>query len=146
MDNPCERCFGRKSRIRIRSLQEKWRGINFAEAFSKKILDKNYILETKIKGKDLKGLKYQGPFDDLPRVKKVAAEKPETFHTVVLDKDLVTEVEGTGIVHCAPGAGEEDFKIGQREKLAVIDVIDEAAVYLDGMDDLSGKMRRKIRK
>mgnify|MGYP001611538670 FL=1 len=106
---------------------------------AEKILDKEYILERKIKGKDLKQLRYEGPFDNLPRVKKIATEKPGTFHTVALDKDLVTEQEGTGIVHIAPGAGEEDFKIGKKENLAVIDVIDEAAVYLDDMGNFSGK-------
>ncbi len=106
---------------------------------AEKILGKDYILERIIKGEDLKGIKYQGPFDDLPRVKKAKEEKPETFHTVVLDKDLVTELEGTGIVHCAPGAGQEDFKIGQKENLSVIDVIDDGAVYLDGLGEFSGK-------
>jgi len=91
------------------------------------------------KGKELSGLRYQASFDDLPRVKEAEKENPETFHTVVLDKDLVTAIEGTGIVHCAPGAGEEDFKIGQKEKLPVIAVIDESAVYLDGMESFSGK-------
>ena len=102
------------------------------KSLAEKILGKDFILTQKIKGKDLKGIKYEGPFDNLPRVKGVV-------HTVVLDKDLVTEVEGTGIVHCAPGAGEEDFKISQKEDLAVIDVIDEGAVYLDGMEEFSGK-------
>ena len=106
---------------------------------AKNILGQEFVLKRTFKGKTLKGLKYEGPFDELPRVKKIAFEKPKTFHTVILDKDLVTETEGTGIVHCAPGAGEEDFKIGQREDLAVIDVIDESAVYLEGMDDFSGK-------
>jgi len=109
------------------------------KSLAEKIFGIEYYLEESIKGQDLKGIKYEAPFDDLPRVKKISAEKPDTFHTVVLDKDLVTEIEGTGIVHCAPGAGEEDFKIGQREDLAVIDVIDESAVYLDDMDDFSGK-------
>jgi len=109
------------------------------KSLAEKVLGKEYSLEKQIKGEDLKGIKYEGPFDNLPRVKKISAEKSETFHTVVLDKDLVTDVEGTGIVHCAPGAGEEDFKIGQKENLAVIDVIDESAVYLDGMEDFSGK-------
>ncbi|HCC59611.1 MAG: isoleucine--tRNA ligase [Candidatus Staskawiczbacteria bacterium RIFOXYC1_FULL_37_43] len=109
------------------------------KSLAEKILGKGYVLEKKIKGKDLKGTKYEAPFDDLPRVGKAKQENPKTFHTVVLDKDLVTEVEGTGIVHCAPGAGEEDFKIGQKENLAVIDVIDESAVYLDLMQEFSGK-------
>jgi isoleucyl-tRNA synthetase len=109
------------------------------KALAEKVLGTEYVLSKTIKGKDLRGIKYEGPFDDLPRVKKIGAEKPETFHTVVLDKDLVTEVEGTGIIHCAPGAGEEDFKIGKKEDLAVIDVIDESATYLDGLNELSGK-------
>jgi len=109
------------------------------KSLAEKVLGKEYVLRKKIKGKDLKGVKYKGPFDDLPRVKKIAGEKLETFHTVVLDKDLVTEIEGTGIIHCAPGAGEEDFKIGQREDLPVIDVIDESALYLNNMEEFSGK-------
>ncbi|MBU4204723.1 class I tRNA ligase family protein, partial [Patescibacteria group bacterium] len=104
-----------------------------------KILGNDYKLKKTFKGKDLKGLKYKGPFDNLPRVQGAEKENPKTFHTVVLDKELVVAVEGTGIVHCAPGAGEEDFKISQKEKLSVIAVIDEAAVYLEGMDQFSGK-------
>jgi len=109
------------------------------KALAEKVLGKDYALKKTIKGKSLKGLTYRAPFDHLPRVKKIKEENPKTFHTVVLDKELVTDVEGTGIVHCAPGAGEEDFKIGQRENLAVIDVIDDAAVYLEGMGEFTGK-------
>ncbi|MBU3896231.1 isoleucine--tRNA ligase [Patescibacteria group bacterium] len=101
-----------------------------------KVLGPEYILKQTILGKDLKGIKYKAPFDHLERIKKA---ENEFFHTVVLEKDLVTADEGTGIVHCAPGAGEEDFKVGKEENLPVIDVIDESAVYLDDMDDLSGK-------
>jgi isoleucyl-tRNA synthetase len=110
---------------------------------AKNILGKEFKLKKTIKGKTLKGLKYQGPFDDLERVKTARDEKAETFHTVVLDKDLVTETEGTGIVHTAPGAGEEDFEIGKRENLAVIDVIDESAFYLDKMNEFSGKSAKE---
>ncbi|MFA5878319.1 MAG: isoleucine--tRNA ligase [Candidatus Staskawiczbacteria bacterium] len=106
---------------------------------AEKILGAGSVAEEIFKGKDLTGLKYEGPFDSLARVKDTEKENPKAFHTVVLDKDLVTALEGTGIVHCAPGAGEEDFKIGQREKLPVISVIDESAVYLDGMDDFTGQ-------
>ncbi|MBU2539667.1 isoleucine--tRNA ligase [Patescibacteria group bacterium] len=109
------------------------------KSLAEKILGKNFIAKETYKGKDLGGLKYEGPFDNLPRVKNAKEENPKTFHTVVLDKDLVTAEEGTGIVHIAPGAGEEDFKIGQKEKLPVIDVIDESAVYLSGMDNFSGQ-------
>jgi isoleucyl-tRNA synthetase len=106
---------------------------------AEKILSEEYKLKKTFKGKDLKGFKYEAPFDNLTRVKETKKENPETFHTVVLDKELVTAVEGTGIIHIAPGAGEEDFKLGLREKLAVVEVIDESAVYLDKMEEFSKK-------
>ena len=90
-------------------------------------------------GRELEGLKYIGPFDNLERAKKAREENPETFHTVVLSKDLVSEEEGTGIVHIAPGAGTEDFRLGLEKNLPVIEVIDEAANYLDGFGKFSGQ-------
>jgi len=84
------------------------------------------------KGKDLIGLNYQGNFDDLPALSGVE-------HKVVADKDLVTDEEGTGLVHIAPGAGEEDFKLAKKENLPVIESIDEAAVYVKGFGDLTGQ-------
>ena len=66
-----------------------------------------------IKGKELIGLTYTGPFDDLPLVKE-AIEKTE--HKVIGADELVTEEEGTGLVHIDPGAGEEDFKLSKEKK------------------------------
>ncbi|MEX2028845.1 MAG: class I tRNA ligase family protein, partial [Candidatus Curtissbacteria bacterium] len=85
-----------------------------------------------LKGKELVGAKYEGNFDELSALKGVE-------HKVVGAKDLVTEEEGTGLVHLSPGAGEEDFKIAREEDLSVIESIDESAVYLEGFGDLSGQ-------
>ena len=93
----------------------------------------------KIKGEKLKGLKYTAPFDGLPAVQAAKKENPDTFHTVVLSEEYVNEEEGTGIVHIATGCGGEDFQLGKEENLPVIAAIDEAANYLDGFGDLSGK-------
>ena len=97
-----------------------------------KILGKDWQEIKVFKGKELKGWEYKGPFDDLPRLKNVS-------HKVVLDKDLVTAEEGTGIVHIAPGAGQEDFHLAKKEKLDVVEVIDEEANYLDGFGKFSGQ-------
>ena len=104
-----------------------------------KILGEDWRLIKEYKGIKFKGSIYQGPFDDLPQVKKAKKEKPKTFHTVVLDKELVTATEGTGIVHIAPGAGQEDFQLGKEKDLPVIEAIDEEANYLTGFGNLSGK-------
>lgn len=84
------------------------------------------------KGQDLVGLKYEGNFDELPALKEVE-------HRVVAAKDLVNAEEGTGLVHLAPGAGEEDFKIAKVENLAVVESIDESANYLEGFADLTSQ-------
>ncbi|OGM19609.1 hypothetical protein A2955_02680 [Candidatus Woesebacteria bacterium RIFCSPLOWO2_01_FULL_37_19] len=95
------------------------------------------------KGEELVGLQYEGPFDDLDSVRNAKNENPSTFHSVVAAQDLVVATKGTGILHVAPGQGEEDFKLGKEKKLSVIDLIDEDANYYDGMGELSGKNAKK---
>ena len=96
-------------------------------------------IERKIKGRELVGLKYISPFDNLPRIKEALGEYG---HSVIAsDTNIlpVSEEEGTGLVHVAPGAGSEDFQLGKKMKLPVIELIDEGANYLNGMDDFSGE-------
>ncbi|PIZ47149.1 isoleucine--tRNA ligase [Candidatus Woesebacteria bacterium CG_4_10_14_0_2_um_filter_39_14] len=97
-----------------------------------KILGQDWQEIKTFKGQELKDWQYQGPFDDLPRLKGVV-------HKVVLDKDLVTAEEGTGIVHIAPGAGQEDFRLAKKENLDLVEAIDEEANYLDGFGQFSGQ-------
>src|SRR3989304_1043786 len=78
------------------------------------------------KGSELVGIPYQGIFDELPALKGVN-------HKVVADKDLVTAEEGTGLVHIAPGAGEEDFDLAKKEKLAIVESIDESPTKIEGI-------------
>ena len=82
-------------------------------------------------GRSLVGLRYRGPFDELP-----AQEGVE--HRVVAWKD-VSETDGTGIVHSAPGAGKEDFALSKKEGLAVIAPLDEFGVFVEGFGWLTGR-------
>ncbi len=68
---------------------------------------------------------YQGPFDDLP------AELTGAEHVVIPWAD-VSELEGTGLVHIAPGCGKEDFALGKEFGLKVVAPLDGAGRYLDG--------------
>jgi isoleucyl-tRNA synthetase len=95
------------------------------------------------KGEELVGLEYSSPFDDLPRVKKVLGEYE---HRVIATDSLILPVsvdEGTGLIHVAPGQGSEDYQLGKKEKLPVIELIDDEAYYLDGMDEFSGQSAKK---
>jgi isoleucyl-tRNA synthetase len=96
-------------------------------------------VKKRIKGSELVGLKYTSPFDELPRISQ-ALGKYE--HEVVATDEKILPIsreEGTGLVHIAPGAGTEDFKLGKKIKLPVIELIDEEARYLLDLGKFSGK-------
>ena len=94
------------------------------------ILKGEYEIVKEIKGEALVGLEYSGPFDELPAQKGV-------LHRVV-GWDEVSEGEGTGIVHTAPGAGKEDFILGKEEGLDVIAPLDDQGDFVEGFGWLSG--------
>lgn len=94
----------------------------------------------KVKGKEMIGWEYLAPFDDLEKVSKA---KNDNFHKVIGAEDLVNAEEGTGLVHIAPGAGEEDFKLSKELSLPVIELIDEEANYLEGLGEFSGQNAKK---
>jgi isoleucyl-tRNA synthetase len=95
------------------------------------VLKGDYTVVETLPGERLVGLRYTGPFDDLPPQQGVE-------HRVIPWKDVSAE-EGTGIVHIAPGCGAEDFALSKEHGLAVIAPIDEYGVFVDGFDWLSGK-------
>ncbi len=102
-----------------------------------------------LKGSELEGWTYSGPFDDLPAVQqpggftpiKEVAEKvtlsAEQAHRVIL-WDEVGETEGTGIVHIAPGCGAEDFQLGREYGLPMVAPLEEEGHFVEGFAWLSG--------
>ena len=89
-----------------------------------------HVVET-LRGSDMVGWSYRGPFDELP------AEQ-DVVHTVIPWKE-VSATEGTGIVHIAPGCGREDFGLAKEFNLAVVAPVDEFGIYVDGFDWLTGQ-------
>jgi len=77
-----------------------------------------------VKGSELVGLTYRGPFDELPAQAGVV-------HRVIA-WDEVSDAEGTGIVHIAPGAGAEDFALSKEYGLEVIAPLEEDGTYTLG--------------
>ncbi len=112
------------------------------------LIEGGKIIE-EIKGKKLEGIEYHGLFDDLPAVQdelwtelssvnKSGRSLAPSKHRVILWKDI-TEEEGTGIVHIAPGCGAEDYKLSKELKLSVIDLSDQESNYNAGFGELSSK-------
>ena len=135
---------------------------NWAEGVPKlKTLDQIFkerggyeVLEV-LKGEDLVGLTYKGPFDHLEPQNTVGGfpihdtsnlkKQSAVDCHIVIDggkdsegSDMVVEGEGTGFVHMAGGCGAIDNKICKKEGFVEISPIDNQANFIDGFDFMSG--------
>ncbi|MCW4050205.1 MAG: class I tRNA ligase family protein [Candidatus Bathyarchaeota archaeon] len=99
------------------------------------IQDQNNVeILGELKGAEMDGWTYNGPFDDLPRIKELGV--PEAHRVIMWN--AVGEEEGTGIVHIAPGAGKEDLELGKEYGLPTPAPLDEFGVIGEGFGWLSG--------
>jgi isoleucyl-tRNA synthetase len=92
----------------------------------------------RVRGEELVGLEYEGPFDYLPAQAGVT-------HRVIPWEDVSME-EGTGIVHIAPGCGAEDFELSRVHGLQVLAPIDESGRMLPGYGELEGLSTDEVAK
>ena len=103
-------------------------------AASRTLSEKHEVIE-EVSGRDLEGWAYEGPYDELEAVKHSGASEA---HRVIL-WDEVSETEGTGIVHIAPGCGKEDFELGLKYGLPSPAPLDEYGFFMEGFGWLAGK-------
>ena len=85
---------------------------------------KDYKIEATLKGKDLEGLVCRHPF--IERESKVILG------------DFVSNVEGTGCVHIAPGHGALDYEAGLKNKLPVIMPVNSKGRFDESAGELAG--------
>ena len=89
------------------------------------------IVETYI-GKDLAGFSYEPLFPYFAHLK----EESGAFITVV--GDYVTTQDGCGIVHTAPGFGEDDYQVLKGTGIPVVCPIDDDAKFTSEVTDFEG--------
>ncbi len=100
------------------------------------VLRGDYDVLGTLSGSNLLGRLYRGPFDELPSQHGVE-------HRVIAWEE-VSDTEGTGIVHIAPGCGREDFSLSGPESLAVLAPIDENGNYVEGYGFLTGQHAKEV--
>ncbi|HEY1506895.1 MAG TPA: isoleucine--tRNA ligase, partial [Stellaceae bacterium] len=61
------------------------------------------------------------------------------FDVPLLAGDFVTDVDGTGFVHIAPGHGADDFELGQEHKVPVPATVGPDGTYYDSVPLFAGK-------
>ena len=92
------------------------------------------------KGKQLEGLRYEQLLpSDANTLEKIREITPDADPFKVLTGDFVTTEDGTGIVHTAPAFGADDYKVGKKENLGILTLVDKEGKFVDGMGEFSGR-------
>ena len=89
------------------------------------------VIET-LPGKFFEGLQVRRPFGNEISVGILA--------------DYVSSTDGTGIVHIAPGHGEEDYEAGLRYQLPVLSPVDEKGKFTSAFKECEGAHVQKANK
>ena len=101
------------------------KGYNFivAEKLANKVLGDEYEVVEEYTGKDLEYVEYEQflPF--------LNVNKKAFFVTCA---DYVTMEDGTGIVHIAPAFGQDDYEVGLKYDLPILNPVDENGCYTEG--------------
>ncbi len=90
----------------------------------------DYKIVAEKKGSDWERLEYEPLFEETAEeIKRVSpASAPLKAHYVVCD-GYVTMGDGTGVVHIAPAFGEDDYKVGKRYNLPVVQLVNERGCF-----------------
>jgi len=88
-------------------------------------LETQLTVKTTVKGKDLEHSTYGHPLFD--------RESP-----IVIGGDYVTTEAGTGLVHTAPGHGQEDYMVGQHYGLPILAPVDDNGNFTEEAGQFAG--------
>ncbi|MCV3217145.1 isoleucine--tRNA ligase [Plectonema radiosum NIES-515] len=88
-------------------------------------LGNELTVKATVKGKDLEHSTYRHPLYD-------------RLSPIVIGGDYVTTESGTGLVHTAPGHGQEDYIVGQRYGLAILAPVDDYGNFTSEAGQFAG--------
>ena len=98
-------------------------------------------------GRELEGTEYEPLFaETCAEIARISpASAPVKAHYVVCDT-YVTMGDGTGVVHIAPAFGEDDYKVGKRYSLPVVQLVNERGCFDSRFPSLDGMFAKKADK
>ena len=109
-----------------------------AEALASKFFEEYTVVERKT-GKEYEGTEYEPLFD------YAKGSFRERAYYVVCDT-YVTLTDGTGVVHIAPAFGEDDYKVGRKYNLPVVQLVNERGCFDERCPELNGLFAKKADK
>ncbi len=108
--------------------------------FRKKLNVEHEIIE-EFQGEELIGKGYTHIFaDTIPHYAQLKEGMPNV-HTILMSTEYVDTSTGTGLVHCAPGCGPEDYEVGYRNGVKPFNTLDQHGYVreLPGFEGLRAK-------
>ncbi len=109
----------------------------------------NYSAEVKLlpwkilnefKGKDIEGAAYEQLLpSEANTLEKIRETTPGAEPFRVITGDFVTTEDGTGIVHTAPAFGADDFRVGKKNNLGILTLVDKQGKFVEGVGEFSGR-------
>ncbi len=95
---------------------------------------------TSFKGKEIEGALYEQLLpSEANTLEKIQEITPGAVPFKVILGDFVTTEDGTGIVHTAPAFGADDYKVGQKNNLGILTLVDKQGKFIDGVGEFSGR-------
>ncbi|MBS1733561.1 MAG: isoleucine--tRNA ligase [Bacteroidetes bacterium] len=92
------------------------------------------------KGSELKGISYEQLLPaEANSIEKIQEITPGADPFKVITGDFVTTEDGTGIVHTAPAFGADDFKVGQKNNLGILTLVDKQGKFVEGVGEFSNR-------
>ena len=101
-----------------------------AEALADRVLEDEFEILERYKGKDLERWEYEPLFDYYVDTIQNAY--------LVASADFVTLDDGSGIVHIAPAFGADDYNVGQKYGLPVLQAVRTNGTFEDQVTDYAG--------
>jgi len=95
--------------------------------FAKAKVQQHKVLR-KFKGSDLEGKKYLHPLQIQEYLPAELQKNPKIF-SILLSKEYVDDCAGTGLVHCAPGCGPEDYEVGYKNGILPFNCVNESGHF-----------------
>jgi len=103
----------------------------FAEALLLKVFPEGKAIVKEYMGKELLDMEYEALFS-------YTREKTKGKRHIVVAADFVSMEDGTGIVHCAPAFGVEDYELCQEVGVELFNPVLENGNFVDDMPDFGG--------
>ncbi|MDP1695958.1 MAG: isoleucine--tRNA ligase [archaeon] len=133
-----------KAEVETGKGKEKWIVAKaLAGIFITGLLEFKFKILDEFKGKNIEGLEYEHPLhNQLKKIYDEEKKKSKKVHTIILSKDYVDTSAGSGLVHCAPGCGPEDYEVAKQYGIDALNTLDEKGVFQD-MGEFNGMIAKR---